>query len=225
MLNPLELTGRATSHVQEIPGLRCVLEADTGRALLAMRAAAAEAGFDVGVVSGFRDFPRQVAIWTAKFKGERPLFDRQGREIAHATLDEPALIEAILLWSALPGASRHHWGTEADVIDLAALPAGMRARLLPQEFAADGCFAGLDRWLTANMRRFGFYRPYTTDRGGVQPEPWHLSYAPVSMQALEALTVDVLAEAIAGADIPGRARVLECLPGIYDRYVRSVDTP
>ena len=27
---------------------------------------------------------------------------------------------------------------------------------------------------------FGFYRPYASDRGGVQPEPWHLSYAPVA---------------------------------------------
>lgn len=225
MLNSLELTGRATSHVEEIPELRSVLQADTGRAALAMRAAAAGAGIDVGVASGFRDFPRQVAIWTAKFKGARRLLDRRGLEIAHATLDEPALIEAILLWSALPGASRHHWGSEIDVFDLAALPEGARARLVPQEFAAGGCFARLDHWLTLNMGRFGFFRPYTTDRGGVQPEPWHLSYAPVAVPALRALTVDILAEAIADADIPGRARVLERLPEIHERYVRSVDAP
>ena len=33
------------------------------------------------------------------------------------------------------------------------------------------------------MHAFGFFRPYTTDRGGVAPEPWHLSYAPVAARA------------------------------------------
>ena len=37
----------------------------------------------------------------------------------------------ILEWSALPGASRHHWGSEFDVFDLAALPEGYRVQLLP----------------------------------------------------------------------------------------------
>ncbi|HEY3786651.1 MAG TPA: M15 family metallopeptidase [Steroidobacteraceae bacterium] len=225
MLNALELTGRAATHVGEISGLGCALHADAGRALLAMREAARGAGIDVGVASGFRDFPRQVAIWTAKFKGERALLDRHGLEIEHASLDEAALIQAILLWSALPGASRHHWGSEVDVIDLACLPAGGRPRLVPQEFAPGGCFTRLDRWLADNMARFGFFRPYTTDRGGVQPEPWHLSYRPVSVPALEALSVDVLAEAIAGTDMPGRGQVLEGLQEIYARYVRAVDTP
>lgn len=225
MLNELELTGRAATHVGELPGLKCALQADAAQALLAMREAARAAGIDVGVASGFRDFPRQVAIWTAKFNGERRLLDRNGVEIAHASLDEAALIEAILLWSALPGASRHHWGSEVDVIDLASVPEGTRPQLVPQEFAPGGCFASLDSWLAQNMGRFGFFRPYTIDRGGVQPEPWHLSYAPVSMPALEALSVDILAEAISSTDLPGRVRVLERLPEIYDRYVRSVDAP
>ena len=35
--------------------------------------------------------------------------------------------DAILLWSALPGASRHHWGTDFDVFDRAAVPPDYRA--------------------------------------------------------------------------------------------------
>ena len=89
---------------------------------------------------------------------------------------------AILLWSALPGASRHHWGTEIDVIDRAALRPGQHAQLIPAEYCAEGVFGGLDRWLTEHAGAFGFFRPYDRDRGGVQPEPWHLSFAPVSVQ-------------------------------------------
>ena len=48
-----------------------------------------------------------------------------------------ARIDAILCWSALPGGSRHHWGTDCDVIDAAALPAG-----LPRAAGARGVRAG-----------------------------------------------------------------------------------
>ena len=58
-------------------------------------------------------------------------------------------MRAILHWSALPGASRHHWGTEIDVIDRAALLHGQLAQLVPDEYAADGVFAKLGLWLSA----------------------------------------------------------------------------
>ena len=41
-----------------------------------------------------------------------------------APLAPDALIETILLWSALPGGSRHHWGTDVDVFDAAAVAPG-----------------------------------------------------------------------------------------------------
>jgi hypothetical protein len=134
-------------------------------------------------------------------------------------------LEAILLWSALPGASRHHWGTEVDVVDRSACPPGYRPQLTTAEFAPRGIFAKLDGWLAANMGQFGYFRPYTRDRGGVLPEPWHLSYAPLSVPALEALTVEVLAEAIGGSELCGREWVLARLPQIHARYVNNVDPP
>ena len=45
----------------------------------------------------------------------------------------------------------------------------------------------LNSWLDVNMGRFGFFRPYGSDRGGAGIEPWHLSYAPVARDAVEAL--------------------------------------
>jgi LAS superfamily LD-carboxypeptidase LdcB len=181
------------------------------------------AGIDLDVVSGFRDFNRQVAIWSAKFNGSRPLLDASGVEINRADLYESALIDAILTWSALPGASRHHWGSEIDVIDRASLPANGKPQLTAGEFAAGGCFGRLNGWLDSNMRRFGFFRPYATFQGGVQPEPWHLSYAAVSVPALEVLSLEVLREAVEGADMPGKQAVLDRLPELYHRYVLAVD--
>jgi LAS superfamily LD-carboxypeptidase LdcB len=225
MLNRLELTGRAVTHVREFIQPPCLLHAAAGKALLRMREAALAEAIQLEVVSGFRDFKRQVAIWTAKFNGERPLLDRSGREIRREELDEDGLIDSILIWSALPGASRHHWGTEIDVIDAIALPAGTRPRLEPGEYAAGGCFGRLSGWLDSNMHDFGFFRPYAQDRGGVQPEPWHLSFAAVAVRALELLQPDVLREALSATDMPGRDRVLARLPELYERYVLAVDAP
>ena len=73
-----------------------------------------------------------------------------------------------------------------------------------------------------HCEEFGFYRPYDRDRGGVQPEPWHLSFAPLAQPALEALTLEVLREALTGVDLAGAATVLEKLPEIHARYVRGV---
>jgi LAS superfamily LD-carboxypeptidase LdcB len=223
LLNSLEVTGRATTHVRDVADPRCVLHVRAAEALIAMRDEARGAGIDLDVVSGFRDFNRQVTLWSGKFNGSRPLLDARGLEINHADLYESALIDAILIWSALPGASRHHWGSEIDVIDTAALPAGARPQLTSAEFAVGGCFERLNGWLDSNMRRFGFFRPYATFRGGVRPEPWHLSYAEVSVPALEALSLDVLREALEGADLPGRETVLSRLPELYQRYVLAVD--
>jgi LAS superfamily LD-carboxypeptidase LdcB len=225
MFNSLELTGRASTHVREVAELGCSVHTESIAALRAMQAAARAAGIELAIVSGFRDFERQIAIWNAKFTGSRTLLDRSGRVLAHASLDEPQLIEAILTWSALPGASRHHWGTDVDVVDTSAVPADYRPQLVPAEFARGGPFARLDAWLAANMARFGFFRPYSKARAGVQPEPWHLSFAPLAGPALAALTLDVLDAALAGSAMQGSAAVRARLPEIYARFVADIDPP
>jgi LAS superfamily LD-carboxypeptidase LdcB len=222
-LDELELTGRSRSHVVELGEPPCALHPEAAAAFLEMRRAAALDGLQLVPLSAFRDFARQLAIWNTKFRGERPLLDRSGRPLEHASLEPAELIDTILVWSALPGASRHHWGSDLDVIDRAALPAGQPAQLLPAEFAAGGPFEALDRWLASNMRRFGFFRPYERDLGGVQPEPWHLSFAPVSEAALGALTPPVLRRALEGSALEGRDEVLGRLEELHARYVAAVE--
>jgi LAS superfamily LD-carboxypeptidase LdcB len=225
MFNSLELTGRASTHVRQFPELNCTLHREAVQAALAMRDAARAQGIELAIVSSFRDFDRQVSIWNAKYAGERPLLDRAGRALPHETLDAGALVEAILIWSALPGASRHHWGTDMDVIDRAAVGEDYRPQLVPAEFDGAGPFAKLNAWLGQNMARFGFFRPYTHDRGGVQPEPWHLSFAPLAQPALAALSLDLLHVTLAASALRGREVVLEQLPQIYARYVTAIDPP
>lgn len=224
-MNELEITGRARTHIVALETPRCALHYEVVAAFLAMRDAAARAGIALEAASSFRDFDQQVAIWNAKWCGERPLLDRQGRPLAFDGLPEAARVDAILCWSAIPGGSRHHWGSDIDVIDRAALPPGYKVQLVDGEYRDGGVFAGLTRWLDANMRRFGFFRPFRVDHGGVSPEPWHLSYAPVSLPAVELLDLSVLRRAIEGSALACKAHILSRLPEIYTRFVLSIDPP
>jgi len=222
-LSAQQLTGRADTHIRDVPELRSRLHVDAVEPARALREAAAKDGIDLVIASSFRDFARQLGIWNEKFRGERPLLDRQGRPLEAAKLDERARVDAILLWSALPGASRHHWGTDFDVFDQSTIAPDYRPQLTVEEFTGDGPFVALNDWLGLNLARLGFFRPYTTDRGGVHPEPWHLSYAPVAGPALSLLTLDVLYEAIEKSELLGREHVLTRLPEIHAKYVMAID--
>jgi LAS superfamily LD-carboxypeptidase LdcB len=225
MLNVLELTGRVRTHVVQRDDLRAAIHAEALPAFLDMKADAARAGLELAPTSAFRDFDAQQRIWDMKYRGERPLYDEHGAIRDHASLQPEALVDAIMCWNAVPGASRHHWGTELDLIDRAAMPEGYQVRLVPAECAPGGVFYDLHCWLDANLERYGFFRPYGAFRGGVRPEPWHVSFAPVAAPALHALTPDVLAEAIATSGMLGKDIVLRRLRDIYERYVTNIDAP
>jgi LAS superfamily LD-carboxypeptidase LdcB len=224
-MNALELTGRARSHIIDLERPKCALHYEAVAAFLAMRGAAAAAGLQLEAVSSFRDFDRQLVLWNRKWRGERPLLDRAGQPLDAAGLSDSERVDAILAWSAIPGGSRHHWGSDIDVIDAAAMPAGYQVQLVPAEYAPAGVFARLTAWLDENMGHFGFFRPYGSDRGGASVEPWHLSYAPVARTAVESLSLSVLRTAIAQGDMLGKEVVLDRLPEIYTRFILAVDPP
>jgi LAS superfamily LD-carboxypeptidase LdcB len=225
VLSAEQLTGRVRTHVLELPQSGCILHPDAAAAFLELRAAATQSDIDLVAVSSFRSFEHQLLIWNDKFHGRRPLLDRDGSILDASVMTEEQRVAAILLWSALPGASRHHWGTEIDLIDRAALPPGQRPQLLAQEYAPAGVFARLGAWLPQQCERYGFFLPYDRDRGGVQPEPWHVSFAPVSDAALPSLTLPVLAAALSGVELAGAAVVRRQLHDIHARYVCAVGEP
>jgi LAS superfamily LD-carboxypeptidase LdcB len=219
------LTGRSRAHIVDVPDPRCSLHRDVVAPFLAMRSSAKSDGIDLMPASSFRDFDRQLAIWNGKCRGSRELLDAQGNTLDAGALDEDELVDAILVWSALPGASRHHWGTDFDVFDAAAAPAGYRVQLVPEEYAADGVFGKLGRWLDANAERHGFFRPYAEFRGGSRPEPWHLSHAAVAGAALGQFTAQMLQQALESSSLEAMAAVRRRLPDLFARYVRNIDAP
>ena len=222
MLNELELTGRAATHVVLCDDLGAALHREVILPYLELRDAAWVDGIELQIVSGYRGFDAQLRIWNMKYRGERPIYDECGQVRVHASLDQAQLVAAILCWSALPGASRHHWGTDIDVIDRAAIAENYRYQLLPEEFAPCGVFSRLNSWLTENMARFDFFRPYARYQGGVHREPWHLSYAPISNAALRLSTPELIAITVRDHEVQGKDYLLARMPEIYRRYIENI---
>jgi LAS superfamily LD-carboxypeptidase LdcB len=224
-VTPTELTGRSRGHIVDLVDPPCALHAHVTAPFSRLRYAAADAGFDLVPQSSHRDFDRQLRIWNAKFNGEAAVNDPSGRALDALALTPPERIRAILHWSALPGASRHHWGTDLDLIDRKAVAAGYRVQLIASEYAPSGPFGSLAAWLEANAARFGFFRPFRGVLSGVEPEPWHFSFAPVAESARRALTPALLRDALREAPLAGKEEVLERLEDLHARYVASIDWP
>jgi LAS superfamily LD-carboxypeptidase LdcB len=224
-VNDGELTGQVRTHIADVPEPECALHEHVIAPFLNVRRAALADGFDPVPQSSFRGFARQLAIWNGKFSGARPMFDAAGLPLDASALTPFERIEAILLWSALPGASRHHWGTDIDLIDRNATPPGYRVQLTQEEFAPAGPYGPLAEWLEVNAARFGFFRPFRGVLSGVRPEPWHFSFAPVAENARRNLTPAVLHKAVAAAPLLGKEQVLERLDELHARYVAAIDWP
>ncbi len=151
------------------------LREESCNAYLAMKKAAYTAGFDMKLVSGYRDYYRQEAIWNRKYV---KYTDIQG-------LSPTEAIAKIVEYSTIPGTSRHHWATEVDIID--GYPKTSGDVLVPEKFEAGGPFEGFKKWLDKNANTYGFHLVYTDNyfRKGFKYEPWHYSYAPLSKPMLK----------------------------------------
>tara|TARA_R110002126_G_scaffold200330_1_gene347945 strand:+ start:5709 stop:6401 length:693 start_codon:yes stop_codon:yes gene_type:complete len=185
----------------------------------AMQQAAAKSGIDIRILSAFRSFQRQAAIWQQKCNGTRPVYDLAQQPVAITQLAGLAKLQAIMLYSALPGASRHHWGTDIDVYDAAAVPTDYQPQLLAAEYQSEGPFARLDRWLSTEAIKYGFFRPYQRYQGGVAAEPWHLSYTPIARPYMQALSVQALQHCLTQHPVAEQQSVLANLPYLYQTYV------
>ena len=224
-MNEHEMTGRCADHIVQLNQPACALHFQAVASFQAMCDAAATAGIVIQARSSFRSFDAQLQIWNRKWRGERALYSREGMSLDAAVLSPDERLEAILIWSAIPGGSRHHWGSDLDLMDAAAMPPGYQVQLTPAEYAAEGVFARLSQWLDRHAAEFGFFRPYRRDRGGVSPEPWHLSYAPISMPAMEALSLATLRRVLEDSELEGKVQILARLPEIYTRFILNIDLP
>ncbi|MEX1383537.1 M15 family metallopeptidase [Lutibacter sp.] len=174
------LTGRGDLT---LVGTSIKLQKEAFNAFQEMKEAALKEAVTIKIVSGYRSFSRQKKIWNRKYN----LYISQG-------IMPNAALQKIIEYSTLPGSSRHHWGTDIDIID-----ASVKAPnnlLVESNYDEDGPYFELKKWMDKNAESYGFYLVYTknSDRKGFKYEPWHYTYKPLSEPMLKAFKkIDLIA--------------------------------
>ena len=215
--------GLTSEHLTDRRG--ALMHEQAAKAFSALQARANDAGFQLSVASSYRSYERQLAIFNGKWGGERPVLDDNDRVLVRQDYSAEEWLHRILRFSALPGTSRHHWGTDIDIFDPTRIPSGGSLQLTPSEYRIGGIFEDLTHWLDemiAANNCEGFFRPYDRDRGGVSEEPWHLSYEPVASMVRLQLTTDTLRDLWLrepGLRPDGYNTILPLLDDLMDRYV------
>lgn len=216
-----QLTGQCNEHIHYL-NETVGIHKNVLQAWAEMKEAADQAGISLAIASGFRTAQRQLAIWNSKYCGKNNIKNLAGQNIDTSNLSEQEKITAILLYSALPGASRHHWGTDIDVYATNLLPDGTKLQLEPWEYASNGPFSPLTSWLSKHSQSFGFYFPYDKYRNGIAVEPWHLSYMPLAAHYEQQLNLTLLQQTIEQFDIQGKDTIIKYLPMIYQKFIVNV---
>ncbi|MFM2484489.1 M15 family metallopeptidase [Celerinatantimonas yamalensis] len=218
------LYGQGFYQLTEVtPGQR--LHPQASNAYLQMADSASEDGIELALYSSYRSFNTQLNIWNQKWNGNRPLLDEQSHVLDPSQLDDEAKLWAILRWSALPGASRHHWGSDMDVYAPNLLSQQETFSLIPTSYQVGGSQHTLANWLNQHARQFGFFLPYARDLGGTAIEPWHISFAPVAQTCQNVHRFITLQKIIETSEISGKAVILSLLPEIYQRYFCRICDP
>ncbi len=202
------LTGKNT------PVLRAGLQPAASKAYEAMKKEAAKKGIQLHITSGYRDYTKQMAIWNGKY-------DRYKAKGIKG-LD---LIKKITEFSAMPGTSRHHWGTDADILDISVMQPSNP--LSPSHYITKkGVYFKLNDWMIHNAERFDFYEAYTDDptRTGYEFEPWHYSYKPIANDYLAAYNKNIGLKDIKSPLLKGSELITEAFFTDYkEKYVNGIN--
>ena len=165
-----------------------------------MREAAAEDGVNLYIVSGTRTFNDQKAIW-----------ERKWNSLISTNKDSIAVANEILKFSSMPGTSRHHWGTDIDLVSVDPV------------YFESGAGERIYKWLILHAHEYGFCQVYSnkveTGRTGYSMEKWHWSYMPISKKYLEAFIAVINysdLKGFAGDRLSGRLKIKE-------NYVEGVE--
>ncbi len=180
---PKELTNGMSAH----------LRIEAADDLHAMIAAAKRDGISLYVSSSTRSFSHQARLWNARYNGT---ILTAGKNLKIAYPDPKERVQELSKYSAPPGLSRHHWGTDIDLnsTSLAYWESSRGRRIL--------------LWLRKNAGDYGYLMVYTKHRDeGFSYEPWHWSYAPLARPILRDhfrnyVTLDNFDGANIGATLP-----------------------
>ncbi|HNE29022.1 MAG TPA: M15 family metallopeptidase [Saprospiraceae bacterium] len=156
--------------------------------------AAQKEGITLKIISSTRTFEQQKGIWEGKWT-----------RFAAETPDPEKRALRILEYSAMPGVSRHHWGTDIDLNDLN-----------NPSFEGKGAHKKVYDWLAEHAHEYGFCQPYTplTDphRAGYHEEKWHWSYMRLSQPFLQQylnLVNDTMISGFSGAELAPGLHIVE----------------
>lgn len=152
-------------------------------------AAKNEANLDLDIASGYRDFARQNIIYSEKFNGTRKVLDPNENILDISNFTPYQKIKAILYFSAIPGLSRHHFGTDIDIYAKNLLGSDNKLDLTNIEYS-QGPQAPLTQWLNENLSKYGFFRPYSKSSKNFANELWHISFYEEANLYTEIITLD-----------------------------------
>ncbi|HVY89746.1 MAG TPA: M15 family metallopeptidase, partial [Hyphomonadaceae bacterium] len=189
-------------------GSRVYGDKDAVAALTRMIDAAGKEGVEIKIVSAFRSFDDQKSIWEKKWTGKTPV---EGGKLPKTVPDPKARAVKIMEFSAMPGASRHHWGTDFDL------------NALDNKYFASGKGKKVYDWLTAHAADYGFCQVYSA-KGAERPngyneEKWHWSYLAVATPLLKQYPDTVTYEKITGFMGAETAKDI----GVIPNYVQGIN--
>lgn len=161
-------------------------------------AALAATGIKIVVVSATRNFDAQKGIWERKWT-------------ENAAISDPvARTRKILEFSSMPGSSRHHWGTDVDILGIT--DANPTIPPLTDAYFQTESGKKLYKWLQENAGKYGFCQPYTSGRPtGYFEEKWHWSYTPLSKGFTEFAKLNLKNTHISGFSGSGTAVEIDIL--------------
>jgi len=175
-------------------------------ALLKMKSAALKEGILIQTVSAYRSYNHQKNIWNRKYN----------KYLSEGFSPKEA-IEEIIKYSTLPGTSRHHWGTDIDIVDgMVAMPKNL---LIERNYTKGGIYHKLKIWMELNAEKFGFYLVYddSLTRNGIKYEPWHYSFKEISQPMLKDFSLIDLNEFYETKNLKGAGHFNK---NFLDKYLR-----
>lgn len=184
-----ELKGKGQPNLVRKNGY--ILRPEVAEAFEKMKKAAQNDGFNIHVISSYRTFDYQKGIWNRKFNSNKNLSVQQN-------------VEKIIEYSTIPGTSRHHWGTDLDIIhSINGIPDDP---LNEKHFNKGGSMEKFKLWLDNNSEKFGFYLVYTNNskRNGFKYEPWHFTYKPLSDKMFKLYQLEDLKEVLLKENLNGK---------------------
>ncbi|MDD2634327.1 MAG: M15 family metallopeptidase [Bacteroidales bacterium] len=156
--------------------------------------AAAKEGVNLGIISSYRSYETQAWLWNSRYANSS---------------NSTEAAKLALKYIAMPGTSRHHWGTDIDMFST-------RLNFFETEEGKKAY-----KWMCENAANYGFYQVYTKNRTtGYNEEKWHWTFNPVSKEFLKQYVEKISYEDFIGFNGCELAKSLN----VIDDYVFGIDS-